>query len=166
MDSRVPGGQLYARAAPRLQAYLRDFLVYVAILVSCMLAAVAVGSPRATQASVITCIVILLLYEPVCIAVAGGTLGHLSLNLRIARASDLGRVSFGRALVRTVVKGLIGLPVFLAVYFTRKCQGIHDLIAGTVVIPRDPAAVPRRGFTVEKARGGIAPSPASSVARP
>ena len=93
-----------------------------------MVAAVAIGSPRATQASVIACIVILLLYEPVSIAVAGGTIGHLSLNLRIVRASDLGRVSFGRALVRTVVKGLIGLPVFLAVYVTRKCQGVHDLV--------------------------------------
>jgi len=164
--NRADPGQLYARAAPRLQAYLRDFLVYVAILVSCMLAAVAIGSPRATQASVITCIVILLLYEPVCIAVAGGTIGHLTLNLRIARASDLGRVSFGRALARTLVKGAIGLPVFLAVYFTRKCQGIHDLVAGTVVIPRDSAAAPPHGFSLEKVRGGIVPLPASGVARP
>ena len=165
MDSRVPAAQLYARAAPRLQAYLRDFFVYIAILVSCMVAAVAVGSPRATQASVITCIVILLLYEPVYIAAAGGTIGHLSANLRIARASDLGRVSLGRALVRTVVKGLIGLPVFFAVYFTRKCQGIHDLAAGTVVIPRDPTAVPPRGFTVEKVARAIAPAPAGVARR-
>jgi uncharacterized RDD family membrane protein YckC len=78
--------QLYARAAPRLQAYLRDFLVYMVILVSCMLAAVAVGTPLATQASVITCIAILLLYEPLCIAIAGGTIGQLTLNLRVARA--------------------------------------------------------------------------------
>jgi uncharacterized RDD family membrane protein YckC len=164
--NRANPGQLYARAAPRLQAYLRDFLVYMAILVSCMVAAVAVGSPRATQASVITYIVFVLLYEPVCIAVAGGTIGHLSLNLRIVRVSDLGRVSFGRALVRTVVKGLIGLPVFLAIYFTRKCQGIHDLVAGTVVVPRDAAAVPPRGFVAEKARVRIVPSAASGVARP
>ena len=150
MDNRAPARQLYARAAPRLQAYLRDFLVYLVILVSCMLAAVAIGSSLAAQATVITYIVILLLYEPVCIALAGGTIGHLSQNLRIARASDLGRVSFGRALVRTMVKGLIGLPVFFAIYFTRKCQGIHDLAAGTVVIPRDPAAVPPSGFAMEK----------------
>ena len=153
MDNGAPGGQLYARAAPRLQAYLRDFFVYLLILVSCMLVAVGIGSPLATKASVVTCIVLLLLYEPVYIAVAGGTIGHLSLNLRIVRASDLGRVSFGRALVRTVVKGFVGLPVFLAVYFTRKCQGIHDLAAGTVVIPRDPAAVPPRGFAAERVAG-------------
>lgn len=151
MHSQVPPGQLYARAAPRLQAYLRDFFVYLGILASCLMAAVAFGTPRATQISVITCIVVLCLYEPVSIAAAGGTIGHLSLNLRIARATDLGRVSFARALVRTIVKGLLGLPVFLAIYFTRKSQGIHDLVAGTVVIPRNPLPVGASlGFTVEK----------------
>jgi uncharacterized RDD family membrane protein YckC len=97
-------GQLYARAAPRLQAYLRDFLVYMAILTLFIVVAVSIGTPLAIQASVIACIAVFLLYEPVAIAVAGGTIGHLSMNLRIVRASDLGRVSFARALVRTVVK--------------------------------------------------------------
>ena len=143
-------GQLYARAAPRLQAYLRDFLVYMAIVGLFIVVAVTLGSDLVTQASVIACIAIVLLYEPVTIAVAGGTIGHLSMNLRIVRASDLGRVSFARALVRTIVKGLVGVWVFLAVYLTSRCQGIHDLAAGTVVIPRDPAAVSSRGFTVEK----------------
>ena len=103
----------------------------------------------------IACIAIFLLYEPVAIAVAGGTIGHLTMNLRIVRASDLGRVSFARALVRTVAKGVLGLWVFLAVYLTSRCQGVHDLVAGTVVIPRDPAAVSLRGFAVEKSHGRL-----------
>jgi hypothetical protein len=47
---------------------------------------------------------------------------------------------------------------------TPRCQGVHDLVAGTVVIPRDPAAVPPRGFTVEKipARLKVRPSQAPS----
>jgi uncharacterized RDD family membrane protein YckC len=105
---RVPG-QLYARAAPRLQAWLRDSLVYVAIVVLCMVAAVALGTPGATRAAVVACIALLVLYEPVCVAAAGGTIGHLSLNLRIVRAEDLGPVSFGRALIRSVVKLLFGV---------------------------------------------------------
>jgi len=164
-DSRVPAGQLYARAAPRLQAYLRDFLVYMAILVSCMLVAVTVGTSLATQICVVSCIVTFMFYEPVCIALAGGTIGHLSLNLRIAREQDLGPVSFRQAFVRTLVKGLLGLPIFLFIYFTAKSQGIHDLAAGTVVIPRDPSAVVPRGFTAAKPRGRIAPS-ASGAAHP
>jgi uncharacterized RDD family membrane protein YckC len=154
--------QLYARGAPRLQAYLRDFFVYMAILALFYAIAVTVGSPLVAQVSVIACIGALLLYEPVAIAVAGGTIGHVSLNLRIARAHDLGRVSLVRALVRTVVTGVLGVWVFLAVYMTARCQGVHDLVAGTVVIPRDPAAVPPRGFTVEKIRVKTRPSQASS----
>ena len=150
MSSQVSSRQLYARAAPRLQAYLRDFFVYMAFLVLCIVAAVAIGTPTAVRASVIACIALLLLYEPVCITLAGGTIGHLSLNLRIVRAEDLGRVSFGRALLRTGVKGLLGLPVFMAIYFTRRCQGLHDLAARTVVVPRDPLTVTPRGFAVEK----------------
>jgi uncharacterized RDD family membrane protein YckC len=155
MDPARPG-QLYARAAPRLKAYLRDFFVYIGILVALMTLAVEVGTPLATQASVITYIVFVLLYEPVCIAVAGGTIGHLTLDLRIARASDLGRVSFLRAVVRTLVKGILGLWVFMAVYFTRRCQALHDLAAGTVVVPRHPMAAPSTGFAVEKARRATA----------
>jgi len=117
--------QLYAGVPPRLQAYLRDSLVYVAIVVLCMIAAVALGTPGATRASVVTCIALLVLYEPVCVAFAGGTLGHLSLNLRIVRADDLGPVSFGRALIRSVVKLLFGVWVFVAVYFTRRSQALQ-----------------------------------------
>jgi uncharacterized RDD family membrane protein YckC len=142
--------QLYAGVPPRLQAYLRDFLVQVAILVLCMTAAVTMGTPAGTRASVIACIALLLLYEPLSISLAGGTIGHLSLNLRIVRAGDLGPVSFGRALARSAVKLVLGLWVFIVVYFTRRSQGVHDLIAGTVVVPRDPTVVPPRGFAVER----------------
>jgi uncharacterized RDD family membrane protein YckC len=148
----APGQQLYARAAPRLQAWLRDFLVQLAIVVTCITTAVLLGTDMAVQAIIITCVATLVLYEPVCIALAGGTIGHVTMDLRVARASDLGRVSFGRALLRTIVKALFGLWVFMAVYFTRRSQALHDLAAGTVVVPRDAAATaPRQGFAIERA---------------
>jgi hypothetical protein len=34
---------------------------------------------------------------------------------------------------------------------TSRSQAVHDLVAGTVVVPREPPAVPARGFAVEKA---------------
>jgi uncharacterized RDD family membrane protein YckC len=125
--------------------------VQVALIVVCMTAAVTVGTPAAARVSVMVCIALLLLYEPMCIALFGGTIGHLSLDLRIVRARDFGQVSFGRALVRSAVKLVLGLWVFVVVYFTRRSQGLHDLIAGTVVVPRAPLAVAPRGFAFEKA---------------
>jgi uncharacterized RDD family membrane protein YckC len=91
----------------------------------------------------ITAIVTILFYEPVCIAVAGGTIGHLSMNLRIVRADDFGRVSFPRALLRTLVKAAIGVLVFMAIYFTRRSQGLHDLAARTRGATRCAARVTR-----------------------
>jgi uncharacterized RDD family membrane protein YckC len=146
----VAQGQLYARAAPRLQAWLRDGLVQVGIVTICLTAAVMLGTPMATRAIVICAMATILFYEPVCIAVAGGTIGHLSMNLRIVRADNFGRVSFGRALLRTVVKAVVGIWVFMAIYFTRRSQGLHDLAAGTVVVPRKMAAAPQRGFAVDR----------------
>jgi len=101
--------QLYARAAPRRQAWLRDFLVQLAIPATCITTAVLLGTEMAVRALVIICGAIL-------------------------------------------VKSCVGLWVFIAVYVTRRSQGIHDLGAGTVVVPRDAAAtVPRRGFAIERA---------------
>jgi uncharacterized RDD family membrane protein YckC len=146
----VPG-QLYARGAPRLSAWLRDGLVQVAIVAVCLTVAVLLGTEVATRAIVVTCMATVLLYEPVCIALAGGTIGHLSMGLRIVRAHDLGRVSFPRAVLRTVVKALFGVWTFMAIYFTRRSQAIHDLATDTVVVPRDVATAPRRGFVTERA---------------
>jgi uncharacterized RDD family membrane protein YckC len=151
-DTPAESGQLYARAAPRLQAYLRDFFVYMAIVVSCMLVAVAIGTPAATRALVVVCMLSVLLYEPLCVSLFGGTVGHLSLNLRIVTAEDLGPVSFRRALLRTVVKGVVGVWAFVAIYFTRRCQAVHDLAAGTVVIPGEGSRVSGTGFAMEKRR--------------
>ena len=90
------------------------------------------------------------LYEPVLVALRGATFGHRSMNLRIVRARDFGRVSFPRALLRVVVKALFGIPAFIAMYFTVRHQALHDLAAGTVVVPYDARVVRREWF--ERAR--------------
>lgn len=150
----TPDRQLYARAAPRLQAWLRDFLVQMAIVATCITMAVVLGNAVETRLIVITCGLILLLYEPLCLTLAGGTIGQISMNLRVVRAHDFGRVSFGRAVARTLVKNVIGLWVFMAIYFTRRSQALHDLTAGTVVVPRERTATPLlSGFAAERARG-------------
>jgi len=78
--------------------------------------------------------------------------------LRIVMAGDLGRVPLHRSIVRALVKAVLGVPVFLAVYFTAKNQGLHDLVAGTVVIPSDSADTRNGRFEAEKlASGGLRP---------
>ena len=67
---------------------------------------------------------------------AQGTLGKIALGLQV---TDLhgDPISFGRAVVRNALKYLSSLLLFigwLMAAFTPRKQGLHDLIAGTLVL--------------------------------
>lgn len=132
---------VYARATPRLRALIRDLAVQFVILLCLVVPPTMMANQDWMRVIAPVSMLAFVFYEPVLIAVRGATLGHSSLNLRIVRARDFGRVSFPRALLRTVVKWIFGLPSFVAMYFTSKHQAIHDLVSGTVVVPRDPHRV-------------------------
>jgi uncharacterized RDD family membrane protein YckC len=151
------GSRVYARATPRLQALIRDLVVQFTILLCLVVPPTVLANQDLLRVLAPVCLLAFVFYEPVLIALRGATLGHSSLNLRIVRASDFGRVSFPRALLRTVVKAIFGAPSFVAMYFTSKHQAIHDLVAGTVVIPREPRHARPEWF--DPAR----PEPAASV---
>jgi uncharacterized RDD family membrane protein YckC len=151
------GSPVYARATPRLQALIRDLVWQATILVCLVVPPTLLANQDLLRVLAPVCLLAFVFYEPVLIALRGATLGHSSLNLRIVRARDFGRVSFPRALLRTVVKWIFGLPSFLAMYFTSKHQAIHDLVSGTVVVPRESRHVRPEWF--EPAR----PEPAASV---
>lgn len=132
---------LYARATPRLRALIRDLAVQFAILLCLVVPPTVMANQDLLRVLAPVSLLAFVFYEPVLIAARGATLGHSSMNLRIVRARDFGRVSFPRALLRTVVKVIFGLPSFVAMYFTSKHQAIHDLVAGTVVVPREARRV-------------------------
>jgi uncharacterized RDD family membrane protein YckC len=137
---------VYARATPRLKALVRDLLVQAAILV-CLIVPFAIIENRPLLSILApVCLAAFVFYEPVLVAVRGATFGHRSMNLRIVRARDFGRVSFPRALLRTLVKAVFGIPAFVAMYFTVRHQAIHDIAAGTVVIPYDSRVLRREWF--------------------
>jgi uncharacterized RDD family membrane protein YckC len=149
---------VYARATPRLRALIRDLAVQFAILLCLVVPPTVMANQDLLRVLAPVSLLAFVFYEPVLIAVRGATLGHSSMNLRIVRARDFGRVSFPRALLRTVVKVIFGLPSFVAMYFTSKHQAIHDLVAGTVVVPREARRV-RHPEWFDPAR----PEPAASV---
>jgi uncharacterized RDD family membrane protein YckC len=64
-----------------------------------------------------------------------GTIGKKVLGLRVTDL-DGHRISFGRATGRyfaTILSGMICFIGFVMVAFTEKKQGLHDIIAGTLV---------------------------------
>lgn len=65
-----------------------------------------------------------------------GTIGKRVLGLRVTDMNG-SRISFGRASGRyfgKILSGMICLIGFLMVVFTEKKQGLHDLLAGTLIL--------------------------------
>jgi uncharacterized RDD family membrane protein YckC len=74
------------------------------------------------------------------------TVGKIALGIQVTDLNG-NRVSFGRALGRNLAKILSGLILyigFIMAAFTERKQGLHDMIAGTLVVKRgeQPAAQP------------------------
>ena len=67
-----------------------------------------------------------------------GTAGKLALGIKVTDMSGA-RVSFGRATGRHFAKIISGFILgigFLMVAFTKRKQGLHDLVAGCLVLNR------------------------------
>ncbi len=67
------------------------------------------------------------------------TLGKMALGIKVVN-TDGGRLSFMSAVLRSIGKYISGFIFFIGYImagFTRKSQALHDMIAGTVVVPND-----------------------------
>ncbi len=73
-------------------------------------------------------------YEPASTSL-GCTLGNYIKNIRVRQHDDTAkRINFFRALLRYVVKILLGWISFLTIHSNAKRRAIHDLAAGSVMI--------------------------------
>jgi uncharacterized RDD family membrane protein YckC len=75
----------------------------------------------------------LIFYEPVMVALLGGTLGHRALNLRVVDDRTGGNPSLSKAIGRLPLKVLLGGFSFLFMSFTNRHQALHDLVTSTTV---------------------------------
>ena len=80
--------------------------------------------------------------EPVLVALTGGTSGHHIMGIRVQSARTGERIGLARSLLRAVLRVVFGWLSFVLALTTPKRQAIHDLCVGTVVVLRDPAALP------------------------
>lgn len=132
----------YASWLRRVAAQLIDTAIWVALIVVGW-AIVARGSEitvGTTNTVVAIYLIGFLLYPWLMIGWRGQTLGMIVLWIRAVRASDAGRVGFGRALWRCVGQGLIGLIPFVAIadlllpLVDARNQTAHDKLAATLVV--------------------------------
>jgi len=87
---------------------------------------------------IIMYIIIIILYECALeCSFLQGTFGKMLIGIQVQDSHDDARITFMRAFVRFLLKIfsiLFGGLGILLILFTKKHQGFHDLIAGTVVV--------------------------------
>jgi uncharacterized RDD family membrane protein YckC len=149
------GTSMYAGFWRRLVAFFLDGLIVGAVTVPLSLALGGggddLGSTSSTYnpaASSISTALSWLYYALMESSAKQATLGKMALGIRVTDL-DGNRIGFGKATGRYFAKILSALILgigFLMVAFTQRKQGLHDILAGTLVVrgeaPAGSGAVP------------------------
>jgi uncharacterized RDD family membrane protein YckC len=129
-------------------AFAVDGALLFAFVVISLIASSSFDTDGSIAWTLAVVIIFAILYDPVLVATTGGTIGHHLLNLKVVADATGGHLGFGRALVRTLVKGVLGIASFIFMGVTRRHQALHDLASRSTVQFRH----------VERARrGDVAP---------
>jgi uncharacterized RDD family membrane protein YckC len=141
--ARQAGKRLRAPFPLRCGAILIDYIVLVALLVvSTLIARMLGGGARsagssAETAGILITIVLAVLNLGVLPGLTGFTLGKWATGLRIEK-NDGGNVGIGRAFLRHFVGYPLSLALFgigfLMAAVSVHGRGLHDMIAGTIVV--------------------------------
>lgn len=141
--ARQAGKRLRAPFALRCGAFLIDYILLVSLLVmSTLIARMLGGGARAAgntaeTAGILMTIGAAVLNLAIVPGLTGLTLGKWATGLRIER-NDGGDIGIGRAFVRHFVGYPISLVLlglgFLIAAVSVHGRGLHDMIAGTIVV--------------------------------
>jgi uncharacterized RDD family membrane protein YckC len=165
--SAALGGVSYAGFWRRVVAYVVDGLlvgvvmtVLIFLFAAGAIGGIAAGSPEAAAAAFgligllnLGSIIAMWLYFALMeSSPAQGTLGKIAVGLIVTDLAG-NRIGFGRATGRffgKILSGLVFAIGFLMAGFTERKQGLHDMLASTLVLNKDPAdtAVPWWGWVV------------------
>ncbi len=126
----------YPGVSERVKATVMDSMVIVFMMIGATYLFAQFDDVSA-QVRTGTFIFIFGLYDPTMTSLFGGTLGHRSMGIRVSRKSDHGKnVAFPLALIRYVVKAMLGWLSLLTVGSSKARLAIHDMAVGSVVLYR------------------------------
>lgn len=156
--TRVHGGAQPTPAVPSYQGLVTRTIAFALDAAAINLAALAVGTAVGLAMSVLDLpsdvksaaialggaayVIWTIAYFVTCWSSTGQTPGDRLLHIRVCDADDGTTLSEGRAFLRLVFLVLAALPLFagfLPILVDDRRRGVHDMLAGTVVIGTDPA---------------------------
>jgi uncharacterized RDD family membrane protein YckC len=120
----------------RVKAVFVDVLVMLLVFaLTAQIIGIVGEVPDWVRASVLLFMVYL--YEPVCVSLFGGTLGHFLIGLRVKQAGKPDKkLSILVAMFRFFMKTILGWISFLTIGSNNHKRAIHDFASGSIVLPK------------------------------
>jgi len=141
---QIPRIFLYAGFWKRFVAFVIDFLTlgmaqYLVLIALGLQVEISPDDPRAPGRSFVVLIVWWIYYAVLESSPLQASLGKRALDLAVTDLNG-NRISFWRATARFWCKVISAIPLlvgFFMIPFTEKCQGLHDVLSGCLVLRRD-----------------------------
>jgi len=78
---------------------------------------------------------LLFIYDPLTTSLFGGTIGHYMVGIRVKRQeNDTRNILFPMAVLRMIVKYVLGIFSFISMSMGGRSLAIHDYVSGSVVV--------------------------------
>ena len=139
----------YPRLIRRVRAILIDSVLLPIAVFGTLILGDTLGVTH-TYGKVALILVPIFVLEPGLVAVTGGTVGHHLMKIRIATIDGQRNINIFAATLRFLAKMLLGWLSLIFVLTTKKHQAVHDLLARSVVVHKDPSTLPAYEILAER----------------
>jgi RDD family protein len=143
-------GPRYGRFLRRFQAAVIDGIVMVLSIFGAVFIAVTLNSEHLARTLGFSVAIGWLLYEPLLVSLTGSTVGHYFCNLRVVDNRTGGNINFFKAVLRTILKAVLGWLSFITMATTLRHQAIHDLATHSTVQIRNLAQASPHHYRAEQ----------------
>jgi hypothetical protein len=142
----------YARFSRRFRALCIDIVLFaLAFYVGAIVTDSLGFSDTNRRFCLLGLVLVVLAYDPVLVALFGGTVGHRLANLRVVDDRNGRNLSLPWAVVRAVVKDALGWLSFATMAITRRHQALHDVLTRSTVQIRDTSRARIHHYAPERA---------------
>ena len=123
----------FAGVFDRIKAYAVDMgLIFISMIIFAQIFS-SMGQVDSIY-KIMVFVLLFFLYEPVMVGLVGSTLGHKAMGLKVVKENDDKPIGLFKAVIRFIVKVLLGWISLLTISGNSKKQAIHDLSVGSYVV--------------------------------
>ena len=127
-------GVIFPSLVTRVKALVIDAIV---LLILFSLASILIDKfeQTPTLVRIIVFVFAFYIYEPLFVALLGGTIGHHAIGVTVKQIKQPTiKINPLQAIVRFITKYLLGWVSFLTLIGNKRKRAIHDLVSGSVVL--------------------------------